>query len=60
MNRNMRVSMYIFFSVFLIILSACATKPVERVAVKKVLKEGYVILRNDTVFLSVIKRLKRK
>ncbi|PDY40724.1 hypothetical protein COO17_15590 [Bacillus wiedmannii] len=50
MNRNMRVSMYIFFSVFLIILSACATKPVERVAVKKVLKEGYVILRNDTVF----------
>ncbi|MGN4444453.1 DUF3221 domain-containing protein [Bacillus cereus group sp. MYBK79-1] len=50
MNRNMRVAMYIFFSVFLIILSACTTKPVERVAVKKVLKEGYVILKNDTVF----------
>ncbi|KAB2457746.1 DUF3221 domain-containing protein [Bacillus sp. CH126_4D] len=50
MNRNMRAAMYIFFSVFLIILSACTTKPVERVAVKKVLKEGYVILKNDTVF----------
>lgn len=50
MNRNMRAAMYIFFSVFLIILSACTTKPVERVAVKKLLKEGYVILKNDTVF----------
>ncbi|MES5892116.1 MULTISPECIES: DUF3221 domain-containing protein [Bacillus cereus group] len=50
MNRNMKISMYIFLSVFLIILSACTTKPVERVTVKKVPKEGYVILRNDTVF----------
>ncbi|WHY28486.1 DUF3221 domain-containing protein [Bacillus wiedmannii] len=50
MNRNMRVSIYIFFSLFLIILSACTTKPVERGAVKQVLKEGYVILKNDTVF----------
>ena len=47
MSRNMRVSMYIFFSVFLIILSACTTKQVE---VKKVPEEGYIIVRNDTVF----------
>lgn len=57
MSRNMRVSMYIFFSVFLIILSACTTKQVE---VKKVPEEGYVIVRNDAVFLSVIKRLIQK
>ncbi|MEH7534298.1 DUF3221 domain-containing protein [Bacillus toyonensis] len=47
MSRNMRVSMYIFFSVFLIILSACTTKQVK---VKKVPEEGYVIVRNDSVF----------
>ncbi|MGG5739303.1 MULTISPECIES: DUF3221 domain-containing protein [Bacillus cereus group] len=50
MNRNMKISTYIFLSVFLIILPSCTTKTVERVAVKKVSKEGYVILRNDTVF----------
>ncbi|OQR53809.1 DUF3221 domain-containing protein [Bacillus sp. CDB3] len=50
MNRNMKISTYIFLSVFLIILPSCTTKTVERAAVKKVSKEGYVILRNDTVF----------
>ncbi|MED1555371.1 DUF3221 domain-containing protein [Bacillus paramycoides] len=47
---NMKISMYMFLGVFLIILSACTTKSVEQVTVKKVPKEGYVILRNDTVF----------
>ncbi|PHD28465.1 DUF3221 domain-containing protein [Bacillus wiedmannii] len=45
MNRHMKKLM--FLSVFLIILSACTTKQVE---VKKVPEEGYVIVRNDTVF----------
>ncbi|NWK67767.1 DUF3221 domain-containing protein [Bacillus paramycoides] len=35
---------------FLIILSACTTKTVEQVGVKEEPKEGYAILRNDTVF----------
>ncbi len=50
MNRNMKISMYIFLSVFLLVLSACTTKQVEPVAVKAVSKEGYIIVRNDTVF----------
>ncbi|HFJ9440454.1 MULTISPECIES: DUF3221 domain-containing protein [Bacillus] len=45
MNRHMKKLM--FLSVFLIILSACTTKQVE---VKKVPEEGYIIVRNDTVF----------
>ncbi|PEP54651.1 DUF3221 domain-containing protein [Bacillus wiedmannii] len=45
MNRHMKKLM--FLSVFLIILSACTTKQVE---VKKAPEEGYVIVRNDTVF----------
>ncbi|HDR4420806.1 TPA: DUF3221 domain-containing protein [Bacillus cereus] len=45
MNRHMKKLM--FLSVLLIILSACTTKQVE---VKKVPEEGYVIVRNDTVF----------
>lgn len=47
MNRHMKISMYIFFSVFLLVLSACTTK---QVAVKAIPKEGYIVLRNDTVF----------
>ncbi|MED1608546.1 hypothetical protein CN272_19450 [Bacillus anthracis] len=47
MNRHVKISMYIFFSVFLLILSACTTKQVE---VKKVPEEGYIIVRNDVVF----------
>ncbi|WP_439874258.1 DUF3221 domain-containing protein [Bacillus mycoides] len=50
MNRNMKISMYIFLSVFLLVLSACTTKQIEPVAVKAVPKEGYIIVRNDTVF----------
>ncbi|MEA1008179.1 MULTISPECIES: DUF3221 domain-containing protein [Bacillus cereus group] len=50
MNRNMKISMYIFLSVFLLVLSACTTKQVKPVAVKAVPKEGYIIVRNDTVF----------
>ncbi|PFV83770.1 hypothetical protein COL05_06810 [Bacillus sp. AFS059628] len=45
MNRHMKKLM--FLSVFLIIVSACTTKQVE---VKRVPEEGYVIVRNDTVF----------
>ncbi|MGE1007749.1 DUF3221 domain-containing protein [Bacillus cereus] len=45
MNRHMKS--FMFLSVFLIILSACTTKQVK---VKKVPEEGYVIVRNDTVF----------
>lgn len=60
MNRNMKISMYMFLSVFLIILSACTTKPVEQVAVKKAPKEGYVILRNDTVFFAGDKTFETK
>ncbi|MDP7990546.1 DUF3221 domain-containing protein [Bacillus sp. MHSD_36] len=48
MNRHMKKLM--FLSVFLIILSACTTKQVEQVVVKKVPEEGYVIVKNDTVF----------
>ncbi|HDR3490978.1 DUF3221 domain-containing protein [Bacillus wiedmannii] len=48
MNRRMKN--FMFLSVFLIILSACDIKQVEQVAVKKVPEEGYVIVRNDTVF----------
>ena len=47
MNRHVKISMYIFFSVFLLILSACTTKQVE---VKKVPEEGYIIVRNNAVF----------
>lgn len=47
MNRHTKISMYIFFSVFLLVLSACTTK---QVAVKAISKEGYIVLRNDTVF----------
>ncbi|WP_242213627.1 DUF3221 domain-containing protein [Bacillus cereus group sp. BfR-BA-01383] len=50
MNRNMKISMYMFLSILLIILSACTTKIVEQVAVKQGPKEGYIIIRNDTVF----------
>ena len=57
MNRHVKISMYIFFSVFLLILSACTTKQVE---VKKVPEEGYIIVRNNAVFLSVIKRFIQK
>ncbi|MEC2919954.1 DUF3221 domain-containing protein [Bacillus tropicus] len=47
MNRHVKIFMYIFFSVFLLILSACTTKQVE---VKKVPEEGYIIVRNNAVF----------
>ncbi len=47
MNKNKRVSMYVFFSIFLLVLSACTTKQVE---VKKVPEKGYIIVRNDAVF----------
>ncbi|EJS72797.1 MULTISPECIES: DUF3221 domain-containing protein [Bacillus] len=50
MNRHIKFSMFMFLGAFLIILSACTTKQVEQVAVKKVSEEGYVILRNDTAF----------
>ncbi|EEM87546.1 hypothetical protein bthur0012_44660 [Bacillus thuringiensis serovar pulsiensis BGSC 4CC1] len=43
----MKISMYIFLSAFLLVISACTTK---QVAVKAITKEGYIILRNDTVF----------
>ncbi|RVU64860.1 hypothetical protein BM74_07170 [Bacillus thuringiensis] len=48
MNRYMKKLMFII--VFLTILSACTTKRVEQVAVKKVPEEGDVILRDGTVF----------
>ncbi|PGS96788.1 hypothetical protein COC98_15605 [Bacillus anthracis] len=50
MDRHMKFSMFMFLGVVLIILAACTTKQVEQVAVKKVPEEGYVIVRNDTVF----------
>ncbi|PEJ96787.1 hypothetical protein CN558_08745 [Bacillus wiedmannii] len=50
MNRHIKFSMFMFLGAFLIILSACTTKQVEPVAVKKVPEEGYVIVRNETVF----------
>ncbi len=47
----MRKATFFFISIlFLIILSACTTKTVEQVGVKEEPKEGYAILRNDTVF----------
>ena len=58
MNRHMKIVM--FLSVFLVVLSACDTNQVEQVTVKEVPKEGYIILRNDTMFLPMIKRLKQK
>ncbi|MCU5439204.1 YobA family protein [Bacillus cereus] len=45
MNRYTKIVM--FLSVFLVILSACTTKQAE---VKKVPEEGYVIVRNETIF----------
>ncbi len=48
MNRYIKKLMFII--VCLTILSACTTKRVEQVAVKKVHEEGYVILRDGTVF----------
>ncbi|HDX9629410.1 TPA: DUF3221 domain-containing protein [Bacillus cereus] len=50
MNRHIKFSMFMFLGAFLVILSACTTKQVEQVAVKKVPEEGYIIVRNDTVF----------
>ena len=38
MNRHMKIVM--FLSVFLVVLSACDTKQVEQVTVKKYLKKG--------------------
>ncbi|MEK4914829.1 DUF3221 domain-containing protein [Bacillus sp. FSL E2-8887] len=60
MNRNMKISMHIFLSVLLIILSACTTKTVEQVGVKEEPKEGYVILRNGTIFFESDKTFKTK
>lgn len=54
MNRHMKIVM--FLSVFLVVLSACDTKQVEQVTVK----EGYIILRNDTVFFAEDKTFKTK
>ncbi|MES9700541.1 DUF3221 domain-containing protein [Bacillus sp. JJ927] len=50
----------LFSGVFLIILSACTTKPVEQVGVKEEPKEGYVILRNGTIFFDSDKTFKTK
>ncbi|EEM94043.1 hypothetical protein bthur0013_45850 [Bacillus thuringiensis IBL 200] len=49
-----------FLSIFLAILSACTTKQVEQVTVKEVPKEGYIILRNDTVFFADNKKFNTK
>ena len=57
MNRHMKISMYIFLSAFLLVISACTTK---QVAVKAITKEGYIILRNDTVFFVGDKTFKTK
>ena len=57
MNRHMIISMYIFLSAFLLVISACTTK---QVAVKAITKEGYIILRNDTVFFADDKTFKTK
>ncbi|PFM65175.1 hypothetical protein COJ48_08070 [Bacillus cereus] len=57
----MRKATFFFISIlFLIILSACTTKTVEQVGVKEEPKEGYVILRNDTVFFVGDKTFKTK
>ncbi|HEB2440805.1 DUF3221 domain-containing protein [Bacillus thuringiensis] len=58
MNRHMKIVM--FLSIFLAILSACTTKQVEQVTVKEVPKEGYIILRNDTVFFADNKKFNTK
>ncbi len=58
MNRHVKIVM--FLSVFLVILSACTTKQVEQVTVKEVPKEGYIILRNDTVFFADDKTFETK
>ena len=58
MNRHMKIVM--FLSVFLVVLSACDTKQVEQVTVKEVPKEGYIILRNDTMFFADDKTVETK
>ncbi|BCC61220.1 TPA: DUF3221 domain-containing protein [Bacillus cereus] len=58
MNRHMKIVM--FLSVFLVVLSACDTKQVEQVTVKEVPKEGYIILRNDTMFFADDKTIETK
>ncbi|MBK5427739.1 MULTISPECIES: DUF3221 domain-containing protein [Bacillus] len=50
----------LFLGVFLIILPACTTKTVEQVEVKEEPKEGYVILRNGTIFFDSDKTFKTK
>ncbi|ASI79912.1 DUF3221 domain-containing protein [Bacillus cereus group sp. Bc002] len=60
MDRHMKFSMFMFLGVVLIILAACTTKSGEQVAVKEVPKEGYIILRNDTVFLAEDKTFETK
>ncbi|MGG0183111.1 DUF3221 domain-containing protein [Bacillus tropicus] len=60
MDRHMKFSMFMFLGVVLIILAACTTKLVEQVAVKEVPKEGYIILRNETVFLADDKTFETK
>lgn len=60
MDRHMKFSMFMFLGVVLIILAACTTKSVEQVAVKEVPKEGYIILRNETVFLADDKTFETK
>ncbi|KXY35857.1 DUF3221 domain-containing protein [Bacillus sp. FSL K6-0067] len=60
MDRHMKFSMFMFLGVVLIILAACTTKSVEQVAVKEVPKEGYIILRNKTVFLADDKTFETK
>ncbi|MGT8955916.1 DUF3221 domain-containing protein [Bacillus cereus] len=55
MNRHMKIVM--FLSVFLVVLSACDTK---QVTVKEVPKEGYIILRNDTMFFADDKTVETK
>ncbi len=60
MDRHMKFSMFMFLGVVLIILAACTTKLVEQVTVKEVPKEGYIILRNGTVFLADDKTFETK
>ncbi|PFR93915.1 hypothetical protein COK43_03775 [Bacillus cereus] len=60
MDRHMKFSMFMFLGVVLIILAACTTKSVEQVTVKEVPKEGYIILRNGTVFLADDKTFETK
>ncbi len=61
----MRKAMFFFISilflgVFRIVLSACTMKTVEQVGVKGEPKEGYVILRNGTIFFDSDKTFKTK